>query len=231
MSSNLSDSIENDQPANVRYREYGRQAVGSAPRALKYTFDGVINAVDQWFDAGGAVPIFGYRAGATRYGMPVAGTIANGVSTGDFGFRFNLSALGSTYVLKGVNFIGTESPADASYTIKVWDTDGTTVLHSQTFTLRSPAVASPGMAGSEKGLRIYHVFDSLIELNTGQDYYITGDGEDASWNFLDFSDALDVGALPGGADNFIEADRSGGSFVVDDTHRIIAELELDSYSQ
>jgi hypothetical protein len=205
MSSNLSDSIENDQPANVRYREYGRQAVGSAPRALKYTFDGVINAVDQWFDAGG--------------------------STGDFGFRFNLSALGSTYVLKGVNFIGTESPADASYTIKVWDTDGTTVLHSQTFTLRSPAVASPGMAGSEKGLRIYHVFDSLIELNTGQDYYITGDGEDASWNFLDFSDALDVGALPGGADNFIEADRSGGSFVVDDTHRIIAELELDSYSQ
>lgn len=115
---------------------------------------------------------FGYGSSGTAYGQPTESTINSGFSSGttpdEKATLLNIpSAWWNTYKIVGVVLYGTFA-VSASYTVNLYDTDGSTVLQNVTVDTDSDASAA-----SSRQRTIYFDETTLSTLNAGSSYRLS----------------------------------------------------------
>lgn len=180
------------------------------------------------------VPIFGYSSTSKVYGWPVqlGGGSGTAAGAGEIGFSFTIpTTYCSTYKILGLGAAVRWLTAGSSAVIRLYDTDGTTVLQAITVDTDYIYDTASGMA--------QFTFDeaSLSTLSAGSTYYIAisrGAADSASLylTWLQVATAADWDAFGAGQD-FAIVSRAGvgsGAWTTDATKRPLAELILSDWT-
>jgi hypothetical protein len=181
---------------------------------------------------GNALPIFGYGSSTKAYGFPLensAEAVYNSGSTPDeYALAWNLpTQFGSTYKVAGVRMgqirIGN---ASQTWTMTLYDSDGTTVL--QQAQKDSDYWES---ASAARGATFFFDETTLSTLNTGSNYKISFLPDNASINlrptYYDVDAAADWDAWPGGQNFWVSSRTNAGAWTDTTTRRFNFDLIID----
>ena len=178
------------------------------------------------------VPIFGYGSATKAYGNPLKTTTELNFNSGstpdEYAVGFNLPTnFCSTYKVGGIR-MGAMRVASASqtWTLTLYDSDGTTVLQQAT-------KDSDYWDGTSNTRGATFMFDesTLSTLNAGSDYSISLKPDNASTSLrpyvYDVADAADWEAWQGGQNFWSETRTDGGSPTPLTTRRFNCDILLD----
>lgn len=182
---------------------------------------------------GSGMPCWGYGTATEMYGRPLQSYVAQSFNTGstpdEYAAKFTLPPdLCSTYTVGGLTILlGSLSSGGDTITIRLLDSDGTTVLQTATQPTNWAASAAP------RAYFIPFTDAVLATLQAGTAYYLTVTTSDTS-NYIVYyqtwASAGDRLAWPGGTSMSLATRTDGGAWTDDTTRRLVCNLHIDEMS-
>lgn len=208
---------------------FSYQFIGSTSLALPY---GLTCTAGTWAK-NARVPFYGYRTAGRTHGFPVQSIgsypTTSTTNPNQRGIKILLPGeWGDTYKIRGVRMHG-RGVASGTWILKLYDSDGTTVLQDKTIVGELTGV-------TQTTHRVIFDEASLAALSYGSAYYLiveasTTTGGTAEFRSLEFADAQDAQSMQGG-DAFIGVSRFGvGAWTEHPTQAMLMEPIFDDFTE
>jgi hypothetical protein len=172
-----------------------------------------------------SAPLFGWGTATTAYGNPASAVVATNVgNTNERALKFNLpSSWWSTYQVAGIDWNGTTA-AGGSYTVSLYDTDGTTVLQSVSVDTDQDQASS-----ATRFRQVLFDEATLATLSAGSDYRVAikQDSGNLVVAAMTCASADDLEAWPGGSYATHSSQTAGGGWTDDAASRPLIGLILN----